>query len=675
MSAVDFVGSSVPAIEGNFEDYQWIVVTGALACFFMAWGIGANDVANSFATSVGSKTLTLWQAVIIAGIFEFAGAVGLGAETAKTVASSISNTDYYNDAPEMYMYGMLCSLTTAGAWLFFATFMKLPVSTTHSIIGSIMGFSLVYGSWDGVLWNEEKGNFPYSKGFLPVVLSWFFSPLIGGILSAFFFSASKYVILRRSNSAPWAIWSLPFLLFLTFFINLMFVLAKGAKSRMIENFPCKPAVGMFDKEYSDCNDMYAAAAWIAAAAASGVAVIGGAIGIPLLFRKLKISIAEEKEAEEAAVGIKDKEEVAVEMDEDQELISKIPLPPLPWSKPDVWYMLPLWYGALPFQFVWRQVLFGLFYDIHDARIQSDVSKEMEVSAEQFDPHTEKVYQALQVISAACVAFAHGSNDVANAVGPFAAIFYVYEEWKIPGSKTNPPHWIFVFGGVGIVIGLVMYGYNIIKELGCNLLHLTPSRGFSAELAAGMTISLSSFFGIPVSTTQIITGAELGVGLCEGRLSAVNWRLFAKIFSGWILTIILNLAFCACLFSMGAYAPSVIQTQQLRDMRQAIMQTQMVTINNLNTSNAVWVNDPTWWTGDVAPPLMFNGSQLSPQLNDTFYGMKALVNPKGYVKIDQILYYNSYAQQLVANYSVNGVGQNDIPAVEDGGVAYKANPIA
>eukprot|EP00798_Chlamydomonas_sp_ICE-L_P004400 gene4400-14525_t len=670
---VDYVGSSVPGIDGDFVDYRWIVVTGALAAFFMAWGIGANDVANSFATSVGSKTLTLWQAVIIAGIFEFAGAVGLGAETAKTVASDISNTAYYKDAPEMYMYGMLCSLTTAGLWLFIATFMKLPVSTTHSIIGSIMGFSLVYGSWDGVLWNVEKGNFPYSKGFLPVVLSWFFSPLIGGILSAIFFSASKYIILRRENSSKWAIWSLPFLLFLTFFINLMFVLAKGASSRMKASWPCSKKEGMFGLMYDDCSEMYSAAAWIAAAAATGVAVFGGAIGIPMLFKKLASSIADEKEAEESAVANKDKEEVAVEM-EDCKKLDKIPLPPLAWTKPDIWYMSVLWYFAFPFQFVWRQVTFGLFYDIHDSRIQTVVSKEMENSAEQFNPHTEKVYEYLQVISAACVAFAHGSNDVANAVGPFAAIFYVYENWKIPGSKTDAPIWIFVFGGVGIVIGLIMYGYNIIKELGCNLLHLTPSRGFSAELAAGMTISLSSFFGIPVSTTQIITGAELGVGLCEGRLSAVNWKLFAKIFSGWILTIVLNLAFCACLFSMGGYAPSIIQTQQLRDMRQAIMETQMVVIKNKNISNTVWKDDPEWWVGEVASPLMYNGSKLAPKLNSTYYAMKSLINPSKYVTIDQILYYNSYAQQIVANYSADGIGQNDIPAVECNGseLATKLN---
>eukprot|EP00798_Chlamydomonas_sp_ICE-L_P019926 gene19926-26630_t len=671
---VDHVGSSAPGIAGDFVDYRWIVVTGALAAFFMAWGIGANDVANSFATSVGSKTLTMWQAVIIAGIFEFAGAVGLGAETAKTVASDISNTAYYKDAPEMYMYGMLCSLTVAGLWLFIATFLKLPVSTTHSIIGSIMGFSLVYGGVNGVLWNEKRGNFPFSKGLLPVVLSWFFSPLIGGILSSIFFSLSKFIILRRQNSAKWAIWSLPFLLFLTFWINLMFILAKGASNRMKATWPCTSAIGMFDLKYEDCHDMYSAAVWIAAVAATGVAVFGSAIGIPLLTRKLAKALADEKEAEEAAIGIKDKNHVAVETTEDEVKWDKIPLPPLYWTKPDVWYMSIVWYFAFPFQFLWRQVKFGLFYDIHDSRIQTVTAKEMEISAEQFDPHTEKVYEYLQVISAACVAFAHGSNDVANAVGPFSAIFFAYENWKIPGSSVTAPIWIFFFGGVGIVLGLVMYGYNIIKELGCNLLHLTSSRGFSAELAAGMTISLSSFFGIPVSTTQIITGAELGVGLCEGRLSGVNWKLFAKIFSGWILTIILNLAFYACLFSMGAYAPSVIQTQQLRDIRMSIMETQMVVIKNKNISNTVWKSDPEWWVGKVASPLLYNGSKLGPKLNSTYYNMKALINPSKYVTINQMMYYNYYAQQLIANYSADGIGQNNIPAVEVGDVPYKADPV-
>eukprot|EP00798_Chlamydomonas_sp_ICE-L_P002161 gene2161-18134_t len=673
-AGVVYVGSSAPAIVGNFADYRWIVVCGAFAAFFMAWGIGANDVANSFATSVGSKTLKLWQAVVIAGIFEFAGAVGLGAETAKTVASDISNTVYYKDTPEMYMYGMLCALTIAGLWLFIATFLMLPVSTTHAIIGSIMGFSLVYGGWDGVLWNAKKGNFPFSKGLLPVVLSWFFSPLIGGILSAIFFSGSKFIILRRKNSAKWAIWSLPFLLFLTFWINLMFILAKGATNRMKATWPCGTKVGMFDLPYEDCHEMYSASVWIASCAGAGVAVFGGAIGIPLLTWKLAKAIADEKEAEEATLATKDKVEVAVEMAEHEVKCHKIPLPPLPWTMPDGICMSFLWYCAFPFMFCWRQIKSGLFYDVHDTRIQTATAKEMEVSAEQFDPHTEKVYEYLQVISACCVAFAHGSNDVANSVGPFSAIWYAYENWKIPGSSVAAPIWIFVFGGVGIVAGLIMYGYNIIKELGCNLLHLTPSRGFSAELAAGMTISLASFFGIPVSTTQIITGAEMGVGLCEGRLSGINWKLFARIFSGWILTIILNLVFCACLFSMGVYAPSVFQTQQLRDIRKSIMQTQMVIIKNKNMSNTVWKNDPEWWVGKVASPLLYNGSKLGPKLNKTYYDMKALINPSKYVTIDQIMYYNYFAQQLVANYSVDGVGQNNITAVEVGTVSYKADTV-
>eukprot|EP00798_Chlamydomonas_sp_ICE-L_P015706 gene15706-21816_t len=460
---------------------------------------------------------------------------------------------------------MLCSLTVAGTWLFLATFMKLPVSTTHSIIGAIMGFSLVYGGWTGVLWNEEQGNFPFSKGFLPVVLSWFFSPIIGGILGAIFFSLIKFIILRHDDSTERAVWFLPVVLFITVFIDLMFVLAAGAKDRMQETWPCKEKQGRFNLMYDDCSDLYSAAAWISAATAAGVAFIGGAIGIPILRQKLTrtFSIAE-----------------------GQIVKSKIPLPPLMWAKPTVWCMVPLRYAAFPVMFIWRQVNFGLFYLIHNAITQSAVS-EMGILAEQFHNHTDRIYEFLQVISASCLAFAHGSNDVANSVGPFSAIFFVYENWGLPGSKTHAPKWIFVFGGVGIVLGLVIYGYHIIKDLGCKHLHLTPSRRFSAELAAGLIISLSSFFGIPVSTTQIITGAGLGVGLCQCGYTPcnVNWKLFAKIFFGWILTIILNLASCACLFSMGAYAPSVIQTQQLRDIRQSIMQNQMLVIRNLNSTNA------------------------------------------------------------------------------------------
>ncbi len=218
-------------------------------------------MANAFATSVGSRTLTLWQACIIAGIFEFLGAMVLGGETTKTIASDIANVKLFTQFPEMYMYGMLCALSVAGTWLLIATYWCLAVSTTHSIIGAIMGFALVYGGINGVIWSKQIGSFPYVGGFLPVVLSWFFSPIIGGTLGAIIFNLSRFCILRRQNSTNLAIWAIPVLIFITFFINLIFVLAKGASAEMKKRWPCTTKPGYKGIPYSDCTEMYNAATW------------------------------------------------------------------------------------------------------------------------------------------------------------------------------------------------------------------------------------------------------------------------------------------------------------------------------------------------------------------------------------------------------------------------------
>ncbi len=185
----------------------------------------------------------------------------LGGETTKTVASDIANVNLYKQFPEMYMYGMLCSLAIAGTWLLVATYWCFAVSTTHSIIGSIMGFALVYGGGSGVIWSKDIGSFPFVGGFLPVVLSWFFSPIIGGTLAAIIFNLCRFCILRREHSTTLAIYAIPVLIFITFFINLTFVLAKGASSAMKERWPCTKKSGHKGISYDDCTDMYNAACW------------------------------------------------------------------------------------------------------------------------------------------------------------------------------------------------------------------------------------------------------------------------------------------------------------------------------------------------------------------------------------------------------------------------------
>ncbi|KAG1680955.1 hypothetical protein FOA52_009914 [Chlamydomonas sp. UWO 241] len=661
---------AAPLPVGDWNEYLWIVVCGGLAAAFMAWGIGANDVANSFATSVGSKTLKLWQAVILAGIFEFLGAMVLGGETTKTIASGIADTSLYTEFPEIYMYGMLCALSIAGTWLLVATMWCFAVSTTHSITGAIMGFALVFGGINGVIWFKESGDFPFCTGFLPIILSWFFSPLIGGILSSIIFNVCRYAILRRNNSTKLAIYFIPILVLFTMFINLLFVLSKGAKQDMEKRWPCTKTTGFKGLPSKDCSALYSNASWISAVVAAGIAVVTGAICIPLLLRKMR---REQEAAEHAAVdgattngeeADAEKADTAAaeggassEGDKTQQfqrhesvIVHVVPNDASALSLPGHWAMVA--YTASK-----RQLVKGLFYDVHMGAVHSDAVTNMHNAAEVFKPETEQIFSYLQVFSAACVAFAHGSNDVANAMGPFSAIFYTFHTWTVPGSAAVAPKWIFVMGGLGIVIGLATYGYNIIMTIGVQLLKLTPSRGFSAELAAGLTIALASFFGIPVSTTQIIIGCETGVGLCES-IHGVNWPLLGKTFTGWVLTLLLAIGFTAALFAAGAYAPSIPMSQTISQYNLALFEISNGMYTNMEVANNAQAGNAAWWTGAPVAPRPYNGSRLATTIdkqNATYWSAVKGKVVRNAVYLDEALYYLNQTFTLDAQYSETTIG--------------------
>ncbi|KAG1660832.1 hypothetical protein FOA52_008943 [Chlamydomonas sp. UWO 241] len=639
-----FFSMTATKIVGDWDEYLWMVVCGGLAAAFMAWGIGANDVANSFATSVGSKTLKLWQACIIAGIFEFTGAMLLGGSVAKTIASGIANTALYTDVPEIYMYGMLCSLTIAGLWLLVATMWCFAISTTHTIMGSIMGFAL-------------KGDFPYLSGFLLIVLSWFFSPIIGGILAAIFFNICRIFILRSDNSTNRAIWAIPLLVLFTLFINILFVLVKGAMADLQKRWPCKKATGYKGMAIKDCSDHFINSCWIAAAAAGGAALVSGLILIPLLKRKMR----REAEAEELALENGDK---AVEEDLDApQAYEKIHVHEIPAGA--TWVTPPYHYVTYAATASYRQVIKGLTYDVHSGAANDAKGEEMIANAEVFAPQTERIFSYLQVLSASCVAFAHGSKDVANSIGPYSVIYYVFKNHKVPGSSAEAPKWIFALGGGMIVVGLATYGYNIIMIIGVKYLHLTPARGFSAELAAGMTIALASFFGIPVSTTQIIVGAETGIGLCES-IHGVRWALLAKTFFGWILTIVLALGFCAGLFAAGAYAPSITMAADMREMNFGVYTLTSSIYKSINTTTHDYSTNLTWW--EAAPSTWaapfnarpYNGSMLAFNANKSSNSFKSAIGSdvtgkRGYVLPELVLYYLNDAVKLNATYSTTNIG--------------------
>ncbi len=468
-------------------DYQWLVIAGGILSFSMSWGIGANDVANSFATSIGAKTITLFQACCIAACLEFLGAMTLGGEVSKTIASSIADIKNFDTRPEVFAYGMMCSLLSATIWVAFASYKGLAVSTTHSIIGSVIGFVLVWGGSDAIIWYKPSQDFPYVQGIVPIIVSWFTSPLMSSILSIIIFLGNRHLILRKKNNTTTLYIGIPFLVFVTIFINLFFVLYKGAKAEL----------------HWEPNQ----AAWVSAITASGCSIIS----IPFI----------------RWINKKNKNEIQTATIVDETIITENRL----------------------------QAIYNNFNNHAIIHLDNDITSTTTI--EKFSDEIEYIYKYLQVFSSCCVAFAHGANDVANSIGPYAAIWHVYNNNSIV-PNIMVPKWMLALGGGGIVIGLWTYGYKVIQSLGGQLCKLSPSRGYSAELATALTVSFASVYGIPISTTHCIVGAEVGIGIVENIHHGVNWKLFGKTVTAWIFTIIITALVSAILFSQGIYAPSKIK---------------------------------------------------------------------------------------------------------------------
>mmetsp|Transcript_26606 Transcript_26606/g.71957 ORF Transcript_26606/g.71957 Transcript_26606/m.71957 type:complete len:717 (+) Transcript_26606:95-2245(+) len=515
-----------------WSDYVWIMIVGSFAAFMAAWGIGANDVANSFATSVGAKSVTMFQACIIAGVFEFVGAVSLGGSVTKTVKGSITDPQNFREEPQIFAYGMMCAAISTASVLFLATYLRQAVSTTHTVIGSVLGFGLVYGGADGVTWNEETDEFPFRKGFTPVVISWFLSPIFTAIISSAVFLITRHAVLRRPNSYQISFYFIPLIVLCTIFIVILAIFLKGVSE---EELPWDD-----DKK-----------AWVAVVVGAGAALIATPYAM-WLRKKMMSEDAEihqenmEKDAEAAhvAAGGTAKEKVEV---------VKEPTKAEQWLE---WFN-GTWFG----QRAWvKDFISAMTYDVHAhvATLDDPRVAKLHADAEVFDPRTEDVFKHMQVITACGVAFVHGANDVANGVGPLAGIWQVYTNHKVSeGVKASQPRWILVIGAFGIVFGLAMYGYRIIATLGVDLVVMTPSRGYSAELAATAIIALASTYGLPVSTTQVITGGEIGIGMCETwKMTGVNWLLFVRTFFGWVGALVTGAILCAFLFSIGVYGPSL-----------------------------------------------------------------------------------------------------------------------
>ena len=386
----------------------WIA---ALLAFYMAWAIGANDVANAMGTSVGSGALTVGGAVIVAAIFEFAGAFLAGGHVTDTVRKGM--LDMSSLGREQLIYGMMASLASAGTLLIGATRFGLPISTTHAIVGAIVGFGAVAIGIDAVNWPKV----------LQISLSWITSPLLAGVIAFAIFHLIRSTILNKSNPVHQIRKYGPAFFFFVFFIIGLVTLFKGLKHINL-----------------DLDLMEALAGSVA------LGLIGSGIGA-FFIRRVQIGEAD----------------------------------------PD----------------------------------------------HRFD-QVERIFVVLQILTACAIAFAHGSNDVANAIGPLAAIVNAVENVDLT-AKTPIAPWMLAIGGLGIVIGLATWGYRVMETIGKKITELTPSRGFAAQLAAASTIVLASRLGIPISTTHTLVGAVLGVGLARG-ITALDLRVVGNILASWIATL-------------------------------------------------------------------------------------------------------------------------------------------
>lgn len=383
-------------------------ITGAVG-LYMAWNIGANDVANAMGTSVGSGALTIKKAIIVAGVLEFAGAVLVGAYVTDTMRKGIVDPQIFAFNPRVLVYGMMSALLAAALWLNFASFLGWPVSTTHSIVGALTGFGLLIGGTEAIKWSK----------LLTIVSSWVVSPLVGGFFAFVIYLVVRKTVLEKDEPGAAARVARPYLIGFLLLVLALVLLFKGLKNVKLH------------------------LAWWQS--------LGGALGLAVL-------------------------------------------------------------GVITTKLVQRG----------RATTASGMAA------------VEAIFGPLQIATACAVAFAHGANDVANAVGPMAAVFGTLRSGVI-SAKVGVPLWILLIGGGGIVVGLATYGYRVMATIGTRITEMTPSRGFSAEFGAAVTILIGSKLGLPLSTTHTLVGAVIGVGFARG-MEALDMRVVRNIVVSWLITV-------------------------------------------------------------------------------------------------------------------------------------------
>jgi inorganic phosphate transporter, PiT family len=385
----------------------FILIIGYLIGFYMAWNIGANDVANSMASAVGAKAITIRQSVFIAGILNIIGAAFIGAHVTDTIRREIVATEILAD-PSLAAIGALSAMLAAALWISFATWKSLPVSTTHSIVGAMVGFGIMAGGFTVINWSKLGA----------VVMSWVISPVFSLVIGYLTFKVIVRLVLLRKDPFTQALKLSPVFIGLAIFVVVLSFLFKTPLGNRL-------AIGTP----------------LAVLTAALLAVIFGYLGKSLLRRWVKNTSADGE---------------------------------------------------------------------------------------------EEIFRRIQIGTSCYVALSQGANDVANAIGPLAVVYFLVKTGSV-GTKVTVPFFLLLFGGIGIACGIAMAGHRVMDTIGRKITTLTNTRGFSVDFAAATTVLLASKLGLPVSTTHAAVGGVLGVGLARG-IEAVNFRIIFQIMLYWVLTV-------------------------------------------------------------------------------------------------------------------------------------------
>uniref|UniRef100_A0A671TD58 Phosphate transporter n=1 Tax=Sinocyclocheilus anshuiensis TaxID=1608454 RepID=A0A671TD58_9TELE len=603
------------ATQGALTDYLWLLVVGFIIAFILAFSVGANDVANSFGTAVGSGVVTLKQACILATVFETLGSVLLGAKVSETIRNGIIDVTMYNGTEHVLMAGSVSAMFGSAVWQLFASFLKLPISGTHCIVGATIGFSLVAKGQQGVKWLE----------LLRIVASWFLSPVLSGIMSAILFYFVRKFILQKKDPVPNGLRALPFFYAVTMGINLFSIMFTGAPSEVKSSSPTESPL-MEKRELHEAHSPILKPVPEESSAMPSITP-----SAPPLSEERRVTFdigdsddADQKDCKESETGSAPKtahvhfttgpthipsngysQYHTVHKDSGlyKDLLHKLHLAKVgdcmgeggdrPIRRNNSYTSYTMAIIGMHGDFKPKEADFRASEDgdkenasaherkrirmdsytsycnavaengepegLGDGEVALEIANDDagssrssldEDRADADRPEVSMLFQFLQILTACFGSFAHGGNDVSNAIGPLVALWLVYESGSVI-SHAPTPIWLLLYGGLGICVGLWVWGRRVIQTMGKDLTPITPSSGFSIELASAVTVVVASNIGLPVSTTHCKVGSVVAVGWLRSR-KAVDWRLFRNIFMAWFVTVPISGLISAAIMALFTY---------------------------------------------------------------------------------------------------------------------------